>query len=45
MEDLFDISNFNVIEDEENYYFFRALNIVKSSNIYQITDLYNKQLV
>ena len=25
MEDIFDIENFNVISDEENYYFFRSL--------------------
>ena len=24
-EKLFDINNFNIIQDEENYYFFRAL--------------------
>ena len=25
MENVFDIDNFNIIEDEENYYFFRSL--------------------
>ena len=29
MEEIFDIEKFNIIEDEENYYFFRALNIIK----------------
>ena len=33
MESLFDISNFNIIEDEENYYFFRALNIEDNNDI------------
>ena len=29
MEELFNIDKFNIIKDEENYYFFRALNIIK----------------
>ena len=33
MENLFDIENFNIIEDEENYYFFRALNIADNKDI------------
>ena len=32
---LFDINNFNVIQDEENYYFFRALNMADNSDIEQ----------
>ena len=32
MEDLFDIDNFNIIEDEENYYFFRALNMADNQD-------------
>lgn len=37
MEDLFDINKFNIIEDEENYYFFRALNMADNSDIEQGT--------
>lgn len=34
MEDkLFDINNFNIIQDEENYYFFRALNMADNADI------------
>ena len=33
MENLFDIENFNIIEDEENYYFFRALNMADNQDI------------
>ena len=33
MEDLFNIDNFNIIEDEENYYFFRALNMADTQDI------------
>ena len=33
--DIFDISNFNVIQDEENYYFFRALNRGDNADIEQ----------
>ena len=33
MENLFDIENFNIIEDEENYYFFRALNMADNKDI------------
>lgn len=32
MEDLFDIDKFNIIEDEENYYFFRALNMADNKD-------------
>ena len=32
---LFDINNFNIIQDEENYYFFRALNMADNSDIEQ----------
>ena len=36
MEDnLFDINNFNIIQDEENYYFFRALNMADNDDIEQ----------
>ena len=36
MEDkLFDIGNFNVIQDEDNYYFFRALNMEDNNDIEQ----------
>ena len=34
-EELFDINNFNIIQDEENYYFFRALNMADNSDIKQ----------
>ena len=38
MEDnLFDINNFNIIQDEENYYFFRALNMADNADIEQYT--------
>ena len=33
MESLFDIDNFNIIEDEENYYFFRALNMEDNQDL------------
>lgn len=33
MEDLFDINKFNIIEDEENYYFFRALNMADNQDL------------
>ena len=33
MENLFDIENFNIIEDEENYYFFRALNMADNNDL------------
>ena len=32
---LFDINNFNIIQDEENYYFFRALNMADNNDIEQ----------
>ena len=36
MEDnLFDINNFNIIQDKENYYFFRALNLADNNDIEQ----------
>ncbi len=33
MENLFNINNFNIIEDEENYYFFRALNMEDNQDL------------
>ena len=33
MENLFDIDHFNIIEDEENYYFFRALNMADNQDL------------
>lgn len=33
MDDIFDINNFNIIQDEENYYFFRALNMADNHDI------------
>ena len=33
MENVLDIENFNIIEDEENYYFIRALNMADSQDI------------
>ena len=33
MENIFDIDNFNIIEDEENYYFFRALNMADNQDL------------
>lgn len=36
---LFDIDNFNIIQDEENYYFFRALNMADNSDIEQGTTI------
>ena len=37
MRDLFDVNKFNIVEDEENYYFFRALNMADNSDIEQGT--------
>ena len=34
-DNLFDINNFNTIQDEENYYFFRALNMADNNDIEQ----------
>ena len=33
MDDIFNLSNFNVLEDEENYYLFRALNREDNNDI------------
>lgn len=33
MRNLFDIENFNIIEDEENYCFFRALNMADNNDL------------
>lgn len=33
MEDVFNIRNFNVINDDENYYFFRALNLADNNDL------------
>lgn len=33
MKNMFDIDNFNIIEDEENYYFFRALNMADNQDL------------
>ena len=33
MEELFGIENFNIIQDEENYYFFRALNMADNRDV------------
>ena len=33
MKDLFDIDKFNIIEDEENYYFFWALNMADNQDL------------
>lgn len=33
MEELFDVNQFNIIEDEENYYFFRALNMADNEDL------------
>lgn len=33
MESLFDVDKFNIIEDEENYYFFRALNMADNQDL------------
>ena len=32
-EKLFDINNFNIIQDLENYYFFRALNMADNADV------------
>ena len=32
-ESLFDVNKFNIIQDEENYYFFRALNMADNNDI------------
>ena len=33
MGEIFNIENFNLISDEENYYFFRALNIADNQDL------------
>ena len=33
MKNIFNVDNFNIIEDEENYYFFRALNMADNQDI------------
>lgn len=33
MESIFDIDNFNLIQDDENYYFFRALNMADNRDV------------
>ncbi len=42
MESLFNIKNFNIIEDEENYYFFRALNMEDNNDLESLTILDEK---
>lgn len=42
MESLFDVSKFNIIEDEENYYFFRALNMADNQDLEKGIILDNK---
>ena len=37
---VFNIDKFNVIQDEENYYFFRALNMADNTDIEQKTTVY-----
>mgnify|MGYP001852099565 CR=1 FL=1 len=39
MENVFDIEKFNIIEDEENYYFFRALNMSDNQDLEEGTIL------
>lgn len=34
MKNIFEISNFNIIEDDENFYFFRALNRADSKDLH-----------
>lgn len=38
-KNIFDIDKFNIIQDEENYYFFRALNIADKTDIEQKTTI------
>lgn len=38
-DNVFSINNFNIISDEENYYFFRALNMADNNDIEQGTTL------
>jgi len=33
MKDIFNISDFNIIQDEQNYYFFRALNMADNADV------------
>ena len=33
MDDVFNIENFNIIQDSDNYYFFRALNMADNADI------------
>ncbi len=45
MESLFDVSKFNIIEDEENYYFFRALNMADNQDLEKGIILDNKGIL
>ena len=42
MESLFDVDKFNIIEDEGNYYFFRALNMADNQDLEAGTILDNR---
>ena len=44
MKELFNIENTNVLKDEENYYFFRALNMADNKDYEEkiITDKFGK---
>ena len=33
LDKIFDINKFNIFSDEENYYFFRALNMADNADI------------
>ena len=39
MSNLFDIEKFNIIDDKENYYFFRALNMADNQDLDNATIL------
>lgn len=42
---LFDINGFNIIQDDENYYFFRALNMADMNDIEQNITTENEAIV
>ena len=45
MEELFGIEKFNLIQDEENYYFFRALNMADNRDIEEGITLNEENIV
>ena len=44
IDEVFDISNFNIFSDDENYYFFRTLEDVDIESIKNIDEILFEQL-